>query len=78
MMYLSRSISFRGERHDMVGVMPADAVMGERPQGRGLVRVEETRISHGQASPVRRPSRRTNSITRAWKMSRQTCATRGA
>ena len=42
MMYLTRAISFRGERHEMVGVIPADSVMGERPQGRGLVRVEET------------------------------------
>ena len=42
LMYLSRSISYRGARHDMVGVIPADAVMGDKPQGRGLVRVEET------------------------------------
>lgn len=42
LMYLSRSISFEGRRHEMVGVIPADAVMGERPQGRGLVRIEET------------------------------------
>ena len=41
-MYLTRAISFRGERHEMVGVIPANSVMGERPQGRGLVRVEET------------------------------------
>jgi len=42
LMYLSRSITYRGARHDMVGIVPADAVMGETPQGRGLVRVEET------------------------------------
>lgn len=42
MMYLTRAISFRGERHEMVGAIPADSVMGERPQGRGLVRVEDT------------------------------------
>jgi cobyrinic acid a,c-diamide synthase len=42
MMYLTRSIDFRGERHDMVGIIPADSVMGHRPQGRGLVKVEET------------------------------------
>jgi cobyrinic acid a,c-diamide synthase len=42
LMYLSRSITYQGVRHDMVGVIPADAVMGEKPQGRGLVRVEET------------------------------------
>ena len=42
LMYLSRSISYRGACHEMVGVIPADAVMGEKPQGRGLVRVKET------------------------------------
>jgi len=42
MMYLTRSISFRGESHEMAGVIPADSVMGERPQGRGLVKVAET------------------------------------
>lgn len=42
LMYLSRSISYQGTRHEMVGVIPADAVMGDRPQGRGLVRVVET------------------------------------
>lgn len=42
MMYLTRSIRFCGESHAMVGIIPADSVMGERPQGRGLVKVEET------------------------------------
>jgi cobyrinic acid a,c-diamide synthase len=42
MMYLSRSITFKGETHAMVGALPADAVMGPRPQGKGLVRVEPT------------------------------------
>jgi cobyrinic acid a,c-diamide synthase len=42
MMYLTRSISFQGARREMVGVIPADSVMGETPQGRGLVRVEAT------------------------------------
>ena len=42
LMYLSRSIAFRGETHEMVGVIPADTVVGERPQGRGLVVLEET------------------------------------
>ena len=42
MMYLTRSIFFAGAAHDMVGIIPADSVMGERPQGRGLVRVEAT------------------------------------
>jgi cobyrinic acid a,c-diamide synthase len=46
LMYLTRSISFRGEAdgaaRNMVGVIPADAVMDAKPQGRGLVRVEPT------------------------------------
>jgi cobyrinic acid a,c-diamide synthase len=42
LMYLTRSIAFRGEVHDMVGVIPADTVVGDRPQGRGLVVLEET------------------------------------
>jgi cobyrinic acid a,c-diamide synthase len=42
MMYLCRSITWRGERCRMAGVIPADAVMHDKPQGRGLVRLEET------------------------------------
>jgi len=42
MMYLSRSITFAGQTHEMVRALPADAVMGPRPQGKGLMRVEPT------------------------------------
>ncbi len=42
LMYLSRSIAWRGERRYMVGAIAADAVMHERPQGRGLTRIAET------------------------------------
>lgn len=42
LMYLTRSITFHGEVHEMVGVVPADTVVGDRPQGRGLVVLEET------------------------------------
>ena len=42
LMYLSRSISWRGEKRQMVGAIAADAVMHERPQGRGLTRLVET------------------------------------
>jgi len=42
LMYLSRSILWRGESWPMVGAIPADARMHERPQGRGLVVLEET------------------------------------
>ncbi|MBJ7534245.1 hydrogenobyrinic acid a,c-diamide synthase (glutamine-hydrolyzing) [Rhodomicrobium vannielii ATCC 17100] len=43
MMYLARSIRWKGVSHEMVGVIPADAVMYDRPQGRGLVILHETR-----------------------------------
>lgn len=45
MMYLSRSIRWDKESGDMVGIIPADSVMHDRPQGRGYVRVEDT--GHG-------------------------------
>lgn len=45
LMYLSRAIEWDGRRHEMVGVVPADAVMQTRPQGRGLVVLEETGAS---------------------------------
>lgn len=42
LMYLCRRICWRGETHEMAGVLPADVVMQDRPQGRGYVRLEET------------------------------------
>ncbi len=42
LMYLTRSIAFGGSVHPMVGFVPADTVMHETPQGRGLVVLEET------------------------------------
>ena len=42
LMYLTRSISWRGQTHEMVGAIPADTVVRDRPQGRGLVILEET------------------------------------
>ncbi len=42
LMYLSRTIAWKDEVGEMVGVVPADAVVQERPQGRGLVVMEET------------------------------------
>ena len=41
LMYLCRSLAWNGERHEMVGAIPADAVMNARPQGRGYAKVEE-------------------------------------
>ncbi|MBE9555745.1 MAG: cobyrinate a,c-diamide synthase [Proteobacteria bacterium] len=42
LMYLSRSLTWRGETHEMAGVIPGDAVMHPRPQGRGYVVLEDT------------------------------------
>ena len=42
LMYLSRSISWKDKICSMVGVIPGDIVMHERPQGRGYVRLRET------------------------------------
>ncbi|MBU6261065.1 MAG: cobyrinic acid a,c-diamide synthase, partial [Burkholderiales bacterium] len=39
LMYLARSIHWRGRSAEMVGVIPGDAVMHERPAGRGYVRL---------------------------------------
>lgn len=40
LMYLARSIAWKGERREMVGAIAADVVMRERPTGRGYVRLE--------------------------------------
>jgi len=42
LMYLSQSIQWNGLNAPMVGIIPADAVMHKRPQGRGYVKLEET------------------------------------
>ena len=42
LMYLSRSIIWNGEKRNMVGLISGDAVMHDRPQGRGYVRLRET------------------------------------
>jgi cobyrinic acid a,c-diamide synthase len=43
LMYLSRSLTWNGECHDMVGFIPGDAVMHQKPVGRGYVQLVETR-----------------------------------
>lgn len=53
MMYLCRTISWRGECREMVGALPFDAVMHAKPQGRGLVRLEETGASPWPLSGAR-------------------------
>jgi cobyrinic acid a,c-diamide synthase len=41
-MYLARGIEWNGRRSEMVGAVPADIVMHERPVGRGYVHLRET------------------------------------
>ena len=42
LMYLSRRLHWGNRCHDMVGVIPGDCIMHERPQGRGYVHLRET------------------------------------
>jgi cobyrinic acid a,c-diamide synthase len=42
LMYLSRSISWKDEAGEMVGLIPGDAIMDERPVGRGYATLRET------------------------------------
>ena len=42
LMYLSRSLSWQGETRQMAGVIAADTVMYDRPQGRGYIQMQET------------------------------------
>ncbi len=42
LMYLSDSIQWRDEKHDMVGAVSGDIIVDDRPQGRGYVLLEET------------------------------------
>lgn len=45
LMYLTRSITWGAQVHEMVGFLPADTVMHATAQGRGLVVLEETGAS---------------------------------
>ena len=42
LMYLSQSINWQGKKAQMVGAIPADIIMNEKPQGRGYVSLEQT------------------------------------
>lgn len=42
LMYLTRSIQWKEQQYDMVGALPADVVMHERPVGRGYVKLQAT------------------------------------
>lgn len=43
LMYLARSLSWKGREHRMSGCLPLDVVMSDRPQGHGYEVVEVTR-----------------------------------
>lgn len=45
LMYLARSLSWKGKTHQMVGAIPGDVIMHERPVGRGYVRLKENGTS---------------------------------
>lgn len=45
LMYLSRTMRWRDETKEMVGVIPGDIVMHDKPVGRGYVRLRETGAS---------------------------------
>jgi len=55
LMYLCRSIAWRGAEYPMVGFIDGDAVMHDRPQGRGYVRFTPT-AAHpwGSGGPERK------------------------
>ena len=42
LMYLARSLRWKDRQADMVGVIPGDIEMYDRPQGRGYVKLQET------------------------------------
>ncbi|MCB1439624.1 MAG: cobyrinate a,c-diamide synthase [Nitratireductor sp.] len=46
LMYLCRTVRFRNESGEMLGIIDADAVMQSRPQGRGLVVLEDPQTGH--------------------------------
>jgi len=46
LMYLSRSLTWNGKSHDMVGVLDAQTLMYEKPQGRGYVKLNENPGQH--------------------------------
>lgn len=51
LIYLSRSVEWRGQRHDMVGFVPGDVILRDRPVGRGYVRLRETPDAPWPAPP---------------------------
>jgi cobyrinic acid a,c-diamide synthase len=54
LMVLARSLSWRGEKREMAGVIAADVVMHEKPVGRGYVRLAPT-AAHPWVPPGAHP-----------------------
>lgn len=52
LMYLARSLTWNERHAEMVGIVPGDIVMHERPQGRGYVRLQETADMPWPATPA--------------------------
>jgi cobyrinic acid a,c-diamide synthase len=52
LMYLARGIAWNGQRAEMVGAIPADVVMHERPVGRGYVHLRATGHAPWAAAPA--------------------------
>ncbi|MDV3239880.1 MAG: cobyrinate a,c-diamide synthase [Gammaproteobacteria bacterium] len=52
LMYLARSLHWKGRHADMVGVIPGDIEMHDRPQGRGYVKLQETAAMPWPAGPT--------------------------
>ena len=50
LMYLSKSLSWQGKTCEMVGVVPGDTVMHDRPIGRGYARLQPTGEDRWQES----------------------------
>ncbi len=56
LMYLARSLTHEGHTYRMVGAIPGDVVMRERPVGRGYVHLEETPAFPWPADPLESPA----------------------
>jgi cobyrinic acid a,c-diamide synthase len=64
-MYLARSISVGGTTYRMVGAIPGDVVMRDRPVGRGYVHLEETDGFPWPAAPDAPPTIRAHEFHHA-------------
>ena len=51
LMYLARNLSWNGATHEMVGVLPADCEMHQKPRGRGYVKLAEIDATHPWITP---------------------------